>query len=317
MMNEASAETWKNSLPPRLQWNRNWGYCGEVSLICAGLYYGQYLSQYDVRAIASPNIPQGKWESQLLLGVNDQLAASKMHLKTEVWQGKNKSAQEFLLWIKENVMKGYPVLMGIYVNEYLYYGNLNPNAGDPEYDHIVPVIGITTGSGFDTIHFSDNGYVGNSNHPVYIYSYAFDDFLADRRQANSKSGNMYSLSNKNQNYGIAITGVMDDDHETLPIHLETNFNYEFPIIEQGSNKRPKPMLLTLKIIVEGLEEGVDYHLYRYNDINQVPHSHFNQQASKAFEQWTIHGTKEGIYIMHQNINSDEIAIYRAVKSTAH
>jgi hypothetical protein len=43
--------TWTNNIPPRLQWEANFGYCGEVSLISAGLYYGQYLSQYDARAI--------------------------------------------------------------------------------------------------------------------------------------------------------------------------------------------------------------------------------------------------------------------------
>ena len=45
---------YENDIPPRLQWNSNDVYCGEVSMISAGLYYGQYLSQYDVRAIASP-----------------------------------------------------------------------------------------------------------------------------------------------------------------------------------------------------------------------------------------------------------------------
>ena len=39
-------------ISPRLQWNENNGYCGEVSLISAGLYYGQYLSQYDARSLA-------------------------------------------------------------------------------------------------------------------------------------------------------------------------------------------------------------------------------------------------------------------------
>jgi len=42
------------------QWDANYGYCGEVSLISAGLYYGQYISQYDARALASPNVPQIK-----------------------------------------------------------------------------------------------------------------------------------------------------------------------------------------------------------------------------------------------------------------
>ena len=37
--------TWSvdNPIPPRLQWNENNGYCGEMSFISAGLYYGQYL----------------------------------------------------------------------------------------------------------------------------------------------------------------------------------------------------------------------------------------------------------------------------------
>ena len=38
----------KNDIPLRIQWDANSGYCGEVSMISAGLYYGQYLSQYDV-----------------------------------------------------------------------------------------------------------------------------------------------------------------------------------------------------------------------------------------------------------------------------
>jgi hypothetical protein len=29
-----------NPIPPRTQWKANWGYCGEVSFISAGLYYG-------------------------------------------------------------------------------------------------------------------------------------------------------------------------------------------------------------------------------------------------------------------------------------
>ena len=69
-----------NPLPPRIQWNANYGYCGEASFISAGLFYGQYLSQYDARAIASNNARQNLSSSQLLLGVNDVAAAKAMHL---------------------------------------------------------------------------------------------------------------------------------------------------------------------------------------------------------------------------------------------
>ncbi len=47
----------QNNIPPRLMWNINdnvWtnstsGYCGETSLQCAGLLYGQYIPQYLIR----------------------------------------------------------------------------------------------------------------------------------------------------------------------------------------------------------------------------------------------------------------------------
>ena len=34
-----------NAIPARVQWNENNGYCGATSIISAGLYYGQYVSQ--------------------------------------------------------------------------------------------------------------------------------------------------------------------------------------------------------------------------------------------------------------------------------
>ncbi len=44
-------------------------------MISAGLYYGQYVSQYTARAVASDDTPQYRRRSQLLLGGNDRHAA--------------------------------------------------------------------------------------------------------------------------------------------------------------------------------------------------------------------------------------------------
>ncbi|MBV8491774.1 MAG: hypothetical protein JO199_14705, partial [Candidatus Eremiobacteraeota bacterium] len=43
----------RNAIPVRWQWMNNAGYCGETALIAAGLYYGQYTSQYVARQLAS------------------------------------------------------------------------------------------------------------------------------------------------------------------------------------------------------------------------------------------------------------------------
>lgn len=40
------------------------------------------------------------------------------------------------------VRKGYPVTIGVYMNQYLFYGSQSSSAGDSDYDHIVSVAEI-------------------------------------------------------------------------------------------------------------------------------------------------------------------------------
>lgn len=319
----ADTNTWRNNLPPRLQWEGNHGYCGEVSMICAGLYYGQYTSQYDARAIACDGGSQN--HHQLLLGVNDQHAASQMHLSSITWDtDSEKNTDDFMAWTKQNVTKSYPVIIGIYCNEYLFDGDPNPDAGDSDYDHIVPVMGIDSAHPLtnphyyldDSVYFSDNGIWEESGIPVYNFKYYFQAFQASRRQANRKNGPPYSVPNTASNYGIAITGIMDLKGETLPVRLDVNYNYEDPPIEDKSNQRPPSMSLTLTITVSNLQPNVQYNLYRYNTMDSVPDSDFNASAGSAYESWPFQITSGTTYVMMENIQSNEMAIYRAVKATA-
>ena len=221
----SSLHRWRNDIGPRYQWNHNYGYCGEVSEISAGLYYGQYLSQYDARA-AADDAPQNRYRSQLLLGVNALRAAETMHLRAIARTGRsNRSADDFLAWVKENVLLGRPVAIGIYMNQFRFYGNRNPNAGSPQYDHIVPVIGIESSHprderGYfpdDTITFSDNGEWSSSRRDAqYYFSYAFGAFQKTRRQANAHHGPIYSLTDDHRDFGIAILGVQDEDERDAP-----------------------------------------------------------------------------------------------------
>ncbi len=317
-----------NDIPPRLQWNHNSGYCGEVSLISAGLYYGQYISQYDTRAIATQGAPQNK--DQLLLGINDQYAATQMRLKFIEWQEET-TTEQFLAWVKQNVIRGFPVAIGVYTNEYLFYGKTDPNAGDPDYDHIVPVTGITSlrpltdpfyyGNELiysdDEIYFNDNGLWGDPGKEPCYFSYPFDSFYATRAQANSPDGPVYSLSSDGTNYGIAITGVIDLNGDTLPVRIDTNLNYELPQIVSGSPTRPKPMPLLLTVTVSGLDTYTPYNLYRYNSVDKIPTSRFNAQAGNATQSWQIQVETGTTYTMQVSIMSDETAAFRCVRATAH
>ena len=115
---------------PRFQWEENNGYCGETSLISAGLYYGQYGSQYDARAYASDGADQSRPTSQLLLGVNEDEAATAMHLEVTRWHGD--TPEDFLAWVKQNFLLGYPVIIGVFNNENRLYGETAADAGDAE-----------------------------------------------------------------------------------------------------------------------------------------------------------------------------------------
>lgn len=312
-----------NDIPPRLQWTANAGYCGEVSLISAGLYYGQYISQYDARAIATHNAPQNK--RQLLLGVNDQYAAKKMHLNAVVWDtGDEQDTNAFLVWVKQYVIQGHPVIIGIYTNEYLFYNNTNPNAGDEEYDHIVPVTGFLSKHPLkdhhyykdNVIYFSDNGLWGSIHHFPYFFHYRCGVFQKNRQQANAMNGPIYSLSNSGKNYGIVIIGVMDLNRETLPVRINTNVNYEKPSIVNGSTIRPKAMPLILTVTISHLKPNVAYILYKYNNIDAVPNAAFNAHAHNAKKSWKIQIKFGSTYSIKDYITSNEMAIYRAVKASA-
>lgn len=315
-----------NDIPPRLQWEANFGYCGEVSLISAGLYYGQYVSQYDARAIASKNANQSTEGSQLLLGVNDAYAAAQMHLTSMSWKNTSTSnTNTFLAWVKENVASGYPVVIGVYYNQRTFEVSNAPNAGDGEYDHIVPVTGVSSKHPLtkpsvyytdDEITFSDNGLYTPSGKPTYIYSYPFGSFQATRKEANSTAHPVYSLSRSGSNYGVAITGIIDRDGQALPVRLATNVNYEKPIMPEGSNTRPAPQDLTLTVTVSGLVPGVSYTLYRYNNFQSVPNAAFNAGAAKAYKKWKINIKSGSSLVMTEKIKSNEIAVYRAVPDTA-
>ena len=319
----AKTYSFANQLPPRIQRNANYGYCGEVSLISAGLYYGQYISQYDARALASNNTPQNRSSSQLLLGVNDVSAAKAMHLTTTTFNtAKQTNTASFLTWVKSNVTAGYPVVMGIFMNQSRFHGTKNLNAGDSEYDHIVVATGITSTHSLvgpavyysnDVIRFNDNGlWTGTpSGLPQNVFSYSFGTFPATRQQANAKTRPVYSLRN-GPNYGLAVTGIIDLSHETVPVRLTTSVNAELPRIVNGTNIRPAAKPVTLTITVSSLNPGTTYNLYRYNSMANVPDSNINANAAKAAQKWTITIPSGSTYTMTQTINSNATAVYRAV-----
>lgn len=315
----------RNAIPPRLQWEANGGYCGEVSFISAGLYYGQYLSQFDARAAAIGRTPQNAPGAELLLGDNDRRAARALRLRVENWDGrKQRSERQFLAWVKRHVLAGHPVIIGVFNNENTLYGSTDRESGDPQYDHIVPVVGVRSGHPLserryfatDRIVFSDNGLFGSANDHPFIYRYLFHRFPGNREQANEPGGALYTLPDYGRNYGVAILGVEDHDGETLPVRVETNKNSEQPSMKRDSNRRPRSEALVLTVTVSGLEPGVDYRLYRYDRLAAIPVSGFNANAAQAAEETTVRIAVGSSYSFSRAIQSDDVVAYRCVRADA-
>jgi len=309
----------RNDIPSRLQWMHNTGYCGEVSLISAGLYYGQYISQYDVRALVTKKGDQ--ISGSLLIGENDTTAAQKLHLQYEEFNSNSEqNSDQFLIWLKQKVAAGNPVAIGVYANQTLFETG---SAGDPDYDHIVSVTTLSsthplndpTYYADDQVGFSDNGLWEAQNTPVYYFDYSFDPFQSNRTNANLPSAPVYSLANDGSNYGIAILGVADLNNDTLPVRVDAEYNYENPI-QKHSNTKPKALEIILTITVSGLEPYVPYVIYRYDNLASVPESEFNGHESQAAEKHLFEITSGSTYAVTQQILSSDVAVYRCVKSSA-
>ena len=318
-----------HEIAPRLQWNENDGYCGETSFISAGLRFGQYCSQFTARSLASPGINQSNPASQMLLGVNDVSAARQMKLQASAFANTNQqNTKDFLMWIKNRTLAGRVVIIGVFNNGILLGEWTGRDDGDPDYDHIVPVLGFGSNSslsGFaseyiatDVITVSDNGLYGPFGSPPayqFLYSFRLSIFPGTRVQANNPEGPVYLLKNTPKNYGIAIEGVLDPGAETIPVALTSNINYEPPIARR-SNTPPAPIPITLTATVSIPNQNVAYNLYRYDTFEKVPVSGFNAAAGHAVQIWRIAPNSGAKVVFSINTTSDKTVIFRAVHATA-
>jgi hypothetical protein len=299
-------------------------------MIMCGLVLGQYFSQYDIREISSgysaTNSPQV--DGELLLGYNDAYAAEQLRFNFTQWDHSTRDTKSFLLWLKQEVMLGHLVTIGVYTNEYLFYCKTNSHAGDSDYDHIVSVLGIDTNTPHDYTEFQGNDVLYFDDHGLwdpdpsigtrYIFNYTFDEIMGDQVEANSKIGRVYTLPDSPSigNYGISVSSILDTNHDTFPISIDVSQNYESPEIKDGSNTRPPSSSITLTIMISDLIPSVDYILYSYTDITSVPTDSFNTHSSMAATQQTIRISSGSTFTLTANIQTSDQRIYRCVKASA-
>lgn len=307
--------SWSIELPPRKQWNANGGYCGETSLISAGMSFGQYCSQFTARQAASPRAKQSDPKSQLLVGVNDTRAVKAMKLDAQPFGavGQN-STEDFLPWIKSCVARGHPTAIGVFLNASCF-GEESP--GDEEYDHIVTVTGMDAKKSAENgvIQFSDHGLYAPGGRSVFYFHLPPVGFLHNRSSANQSAAPVYSLKAEPPHYGIAITGIADRDGVTIPVRLTASRNDE-PEMSDRSNAPPPTAPLRLTATVSIPDPSVTYKLYRYDSFEKVPARAFNANADKAAQVWDIPARSGASFKVSHDTHTGATVVFRAVPASA-
>lgn len=316
-----------NPIEQRVQWNTIHGYCGEMSLISAGLNYGQYMSQYTVRAAGNK---RGSQLTQVLLQTepdgSELIAAQKFLLNTKEFDNGTADPKAFLTWIKGEVLSGNPVIIGVYMNQKL---DEIKGQGDPTYDHIILVTGVGSNHSLDgastyydddVLYFWDNGlwYLNGGASDVAAYtSSSFSTFSNSRKNANRQGGNLYSLpipTQSVQNYGISVTGL-NASSSLIPLSITAPI-CEDPSILEPVKKRQEPIRpaskpIELTIAIGASSEQVN--VYKYDDFSKVPTESFNANAAQSVYSWLNQSPSSSI--VDDNVMSSDTAIYRAVKAS--
>jgi hypothetical protein len=173
---------------PFYQWENNDGYCGEISMLQAGMNHGQWMSQSNARLvcgaagngidapIGAPLLQSGPdgfcaarddtadYNAQLLIentaAANAATCLSNARLEYRMYDHGSDNVglsgyRSYVSWVKAETIAGNPVTIGVLMRD----------GHDPQYDHIVSVIAIGTNhapadSSYyddDVVYFDDHG----------------------------------------------------------------------------------------------------------------------------------------------------------------
>jgi len=321
----------------RQQWLANYGYCGETSFITSAMYYGMYMSQYDVRQFTSINNTQNKENDQVLIGTQSEVrAAGLFQLNYDRWVNVPTSpsipvrdTSGFLTWMGSHTALLHPVISVVFENRYL----VSIPGGQAEYDHIVSMIDVSGTS----ITFCDNGIVDpypnrdstfNKSNLSMIFTYDLPTFIRNRSDALA-SASEYSLPSvypTYQNSGIAITGVKSSEPNLVRIQLTTTDGENALMIDK-SNVRPASNAMTITVHMYQLQPNTSYNLYRYKDYTLLPTQQFNAKYTTymatnpvspmiTIDTFTTTATPPDDFVIVKIIQSNEQALFRCVPASA-
>jgi len=275
-------------IAPRKQWDNNNGYCGETSIQQAALYFGCYISQYQVRNIINPTQRQDVWIPE-----NSDPIFDAMGFSIDVWNSHRPPPQypTYLGWIKSHLHKEHPVIFNVFI----------AGETDSDYDHIMLATGFRS---VDADQYHDEDVlIFNDNYSRTPYERAFQTLWDTRSMKDNGAKYDYCVP-RDVDYGCAVTGIKTDSTPLFPVSIKID-HWDEPNITRGA----QPIMFNASITIRGLSPGNRYILLRFDDYHQIKASNYlNLPSSKAFE-FTAEGNTHSVA---DTFASDSFVIYRCV-----
>ena len=283
------------AVPPRLMWG--WGpglsgYCGEASLQSAGLFFGNYISQEQVRYAGG--------NTEVLIDVNLHKAADTLGFTYDRWKVVSKvgyhraELDSFPIWTKNHLDSGHPVIVGVYESKPL-------RSADPDYDHIVPIIG------YDTLNLA---LYYNDLYCPTTRTLGLKDIktrVACTQTAEPSQPYPYCFPATN-NYGIAIMGVKGTSSCQLSLDIG---DWSEPDWGEEDKLHQKPITFYPKITAKGLIPGNKYSVVRFDSVDSLPEDDFLRGSWSELIEFVSENEEE--VVRGKDIQSDGTYFYRCVK----
>ena len=318
-------------IPGRHQWPDRDGYCGSNSIQMNMLYHGAWISQKIVRlAVDLGNCTAGGVGDEILHN-NIECALTQLKVRYDSWKYKTEPRPQYknyLIWVKQHLAQYHPVVMFIFCKGDSH-GSHGGEKGYGYYDHIEPIIGITSnhslevGSSDLSIYYPDDQLIHHSDwdQKYYIRPFAtmydtppLDGNCAHVMPIGGGPNEAYPCIPEQVDYGYALLGRIDPLQVLLPVHVQVN-TWKEPDIDEGE----KPILIYATITMELLVKNKKYLLLRYDDIQNIPtDSSFSTDDKYDFKHEFVYdddGNDDGTKIWKDpnGIQSDTSANYFCVE----
>ena len=295
-------------IPPRFMWG--WGpgvsgYCGSMTIQTTAIYYGSYISEDRVRGMTGGHggnheILLGRGGCCSAIDIMPQFALNVTQWK--FWKEPQPQHESFLNWMEDAVNDGEPVAFGVYMK----------TEEDPDFDHIVPLVGFTGGSG------SGRRLVFNDLHANASLALPISTFVSKRDECKAKlpwkERFAYCLP-FDVNYGIRVHGNVDRYNELLPARLIMD-EWTEPDYSKEDGKGESPKMLGASIVASGLQSGSRYALLQYDDPTLVPHSNFLSNKTGGIVSRVDFVASGQTYSHRVAFMSDSTTFYRVVQKPA-